>query len=198
MVCIFVSLPLALLGLSEIFFLKPRSTSERLYLETRSTSEKLYLPICILDVFTSSKYFQFIEKKLIGFQPYYHFSQFYHLCFYCQVGLSYGRRTMNGYLRQKHNIKVDETRVGKALKVASPINNQIRRSGTSRAVNPISYRADYFGHKIHFDQNEKLIAYGVTQVAAIDGHSRYVVGTCTMPIKNNIVIYEKLYRSFFQ
>ena len=87
---------------------------------------------------------------------------------------------MTGYLRQKHNIKVDETRVGKALKAASPINNQSRRSGTSRAVNPILYRADYFGRKIHFDQNEKLIAYGVTHVAAIDGHSRYVVGTCTV------------------
>ena len=105
---------------------------------------------------------------------------------------------MTGYLRLKHDIKVGETRVAKALKVASPINNQSRRSGASRAVNPIPYRADYFGHKIHFDQNEKLIAYGVTHVAAIDGHSRYIVGTCTMPIKNNIVIYEKLYRSYFQ
>ena len=101
-------------------------------------------------------------------------------------------------MRQKHNIQVGETRVGKALKAAALINNQSRRPRTSRAVNPIPYRADYFGRKIHFDQNEKLIAYGVTRVAAIDGHSRYIVGTCTMPIKNNIVIYEKLYRSFFQ
>ena len=105
---------------------------------------------------------------------------------------------MTGYLRQKHNIKVGETKVGKALKAATPINNQNRHSRTSLAVNPIPYRVDYFGDKIHFDQNEKLIAYGVTHVAAIDVHSRYIVGTCTMPIKNNIVIYEKLYRSFFQ
>ena len=105
---------------------------------------------------------------------------------------------MTGYLRQKHNIKVGETRVGKALKAAAPISNQSRHSRTSWAVNPIPYRANYFGHKIHFDQNEKLIAYGVTLVAAIDGHSCYIVGTCTMPIKNDIVIYEKLYRSLFQ
>ena len=105
---------------------------------------------------------------------------------------------MTDYLRQNHNIKVSKTRVGKTLKAATPINNQSLCSRTSRAVNPIPYRADYFGHKIHFGQNEKLIAYGVTHVAAIDGHNRYIVGTWTMPIKNNIVIYEKLYRSFFQ
>ena len=104
---------------------------------------------------------------------------------------------MTGYLRQKHNIKVGEIKVGKALKAVAPINNQSRRSRTSRAVNPIPYRADYFGHKNHFDQNEKLIAYGFTHVAAVDGHSRYIVGTRTRPNKNNIVIYEKLYRSFF-
>ena len=105
---------------------------------------------------------------------------------------------MTGYLRQKPNIKVGETRVGKAYKEAAPINNHRCHSGTSRAVNPILYRTNYFGHKIHFDQNEKLIAYGVTHVAAIGGHSRYVIGTCTMPIKNNTVIYETLYRPFFQ
>ena len=90
---------------------------------------------------------------------------------------------MTGYLRQKHNIKVAETRVGKALEVAASINNQSRYSGTSRAVNPTPYHTDYFGDKIHFGQNQKLIAYGVTHVAAISGHSRYIVGTCTMPIE---------------
>ena len=65
---------------------------------------------------------------------------------------------MTGYLRQKHNIKVGEARVGKALKAVAPINNQSRRSRTSRVVNSIPYRADYFPHKIHFDLNEKLIA----------------------------------------
>ena len=104
---------------------------------------------------------------------------------------------MTGYLRQKHNIKVGETRVGKALKAVAPISNQSRRSRTSRAVNPIPYCDDYFGQKVHFDLNEKLIAYGVTHVPAIDGHRRYIVGTYTMLIKNNIVIYEKLYWRFF-
>ena len=105
---------------------------------------------------------------------------------------------ITGYLRQKHNNKVGKTRVGKALKDTAPINSQSRRSRTSQAVNSIPYRADYFDHKINFDQNEKLIAYGVTHVAAIDDHSRYIVGTCTMSVKYNIMIYEKLYRPFFQ
>ena len=105
---------------------------------------------------------------------------------------------MTGYLRQNHNMKVGKTRVGKALKVNVPINNQSRRSGTLRSVNLIPYRANYFRHKIHYDQSEKLIASGVTQVVDIDGNGRYIVGTCTKPIKNNIVIYENLYRSFFQ
>ena len=37
------------------------------------------------------------------------------------------------------------------------------------------YRADYFSHKLHIKQNEKLEMYGVTYVTAIDGHSRMIV-----------------------
>jgi len=40
------------------------------------------------------------------------------------------------------------------------------------AVNPVPYRANYFGEKLHFDQNEKLVTYGVTHVLAVDGYSR--------------------------
>jgi hypothetical protein len=44
------------------------------------------------------------------------------------------------------------------------------------------------------DQNEKLVRFGVTHVAAIDGFSGYIVGHIIMPVKNNAVIYEELYR----
>ena len=101
---------------------------------------------------------------------------------------------MTGYIRQKHKRSVSETRIGKALSFVSPGYTQHRRTTTHRAVNPIPYRADYFGHKLHVDQNEKLAMYGVTHVAAIDGHSRYVVAVWTMPVKNNVTIYEKIYR----
>ena len=105
---------------------------------------------------------------------------------------------MTVYLKQKHNIRLNKTRVGKALKAVAPINNQSCRSRISWAVNLIPYHVYYLGYKIHFDQNEKLIAHRAKHVAATDGHRRYIVGTCTMPIQNNMVIYKKLYRSFFQ
>ena len=38
---------------------------------------------------------------------------------------------------------------------------------------------------MHFDQNAKLGMYGVTHVVAIDGHSIFIAGTYTMPVKNN-------------
>lgn len=101
---------------------------------------------------------------------------------------------MTGYLRNRHGLKVGEKKIGKSLSRVAPGNHQSRRTDTARATNPIPYRADYFGHKLHVDQNEKLVMYGVTHVVAIDGHSRYIVGGATMPIKNNGVIYERVYR----
>lgn len=50
------------------------------------------------------------------------------------------------------------------------------------------------GHKVHMDQNEKLAMFGVTHVLAIDGFSKKVVGHSTMPIKNNLAIYEDVFR----
>ena len=79
---------------------------------------------------------------------------------------------MTGYVRQKHKVAISENRVGAALSIVSPRYTAQRRTSATRAVNPIPYRADYFGHKLHIDQNEKLVMYGVTHVAAINGHSR--------------------------
>lgn len=56
------------------------------------------------------------------------------------------------------------------------------------------YNAEYVGHKLHIDQNEKLVMFGVTHVMAIDGYSKKIVGHSTMPIKNNIIIYDEVYR----
>ena len=36
--------------------------------------------------------------------------------------------------------------------------------------------------------------YGATHVVGIDGHSRFVVAASTLPIKNNIVINDEIYR----
>ena len=101
---------------------------------------------------------------------------------------------MTSYLRQKHGDIFGELLVEKALQRVSPGYNFQRRTDTARATNPVPYRPDYFSHKLHIDQNEKLVAYGVTHVAAIDSHSRYVTAATTMPIKNNQVIYTCIYR----
>lgn len=50
------------------------------------------------------------------------------------------------------------------------------------------------GHKLHLDQNEKLGMFGVTHVLAVDGYSNKIVSNATMPIKNNLVIFEEVYR----
>ena len=101
---------------------------------------------------------------------------------------------MTGYLRNKHDKNIGERRVGRALAMVSPAETEVRRTSTRRAVNPIPYRADYFGHKLHIDQNEKISMFGVTHVCAIDGYSGRIVGFVSMPIKSNQIIYEFLYR----
>lgn len=111
-----------------------------------------------------------------------------------QVGPVYGRKMMTGYIRQKHNISIGQNRIGRSLATVNPTHHQRRRQNTARQTNPIPYRADYFGHKLHIDQNEKLVMYGVTHVIAIDGHSRYIVAGNTRPVKNNVLIYEEIYR----
>ena len=60
-------------------------------------------------------------------------------------------------------------------------------------MNPVPYRASYFGEKLHFDHNEKLNMYGVVHVLAVDGYSRKIVGFIT-PRKNPIAIYGYLFR----
>ena len=46
----------------------------------------------------------------------------------------------------------------------------------------------------HVDQNEKLVMYGVTHVAAVDGFSAMIVGFVRMPVNNNVEIYDNLYQ----
>jgi len=111
-----------------------------------------------------------------------------------EVGPTYGRKMMKGFLKQKNNIDISQKRVSSALREVNPSYHHRRQTDTARLLNPIPYRALYFGHKLHIDQNEKLAMYGVTHVCAIDGHSRFVLCSSTMPIKNNVIIYEEVLR----
>lgn len=101
---------------------------------------------------------------------------------------------MTGFVKQNYGVAIGQSRISKALSTIAPRYHQRRKTNTAKLINPIPYRADYFGHKLHLDQNEKLKMYGVTHVAAIDGHSRFVVAGTTMPRKNNLKIYEEIYR----
>ena len=69
---------------------------------------------------------------------------------------------MTGFIRKEFGLSVGQNRVGNTLATIRPRHHLQRKEGTFRQVNTMPYRADYFGQKMHFDQNEKLVMYGVT------------------------------------
>lgn len=91
-------------------------------------------------------------------------------------------------------ITVSERRVGESLSRVNPGYNHQRRTATARQINPHCYHADYFGHKLHVDQSEKLVMFGCTHICAVDGYSSKIVGFITMQVKNSYVIYSDLFQ----
>lgn len=78
-----------------------------------------------------------------------------------------------------------EGRIRKSLSRVASLYHQ-RQRGAERQINPQPYTAEYHGHKLHMDQNEKLVNYGVVHVCAIDGFSRFIPSFACMPTKNNV------------
>lgn len=113
------------------------------------------------------------------------------------VGHAYGRRTMHGLLASQ-GVRVSQARLARAVQLIAPIQYAARQRNTQRMLNPIPYCARYYGEKLHLDQNEKCVMFGVTHVLAIDGYSRKIVGFVTIPKKNSIVIYDMLFRPLLQ
>ena len=109
------------------------------------------------------------------------------------VGHSYGRRSLQGLLRSE-GIHVSQRRLGASLRRTFPIAHSQRSLTLGRAMNPIPYRATFYGEKLHVDQNEKLVMFGVVHVVAVDGFSRKIVGFSTMLRKNPITIYGTIMR----
>lgn len=99
---------------------------------------------------------------------------------------------MTGLLSSQ-GIRCAEIRVGTSLKRVSSSYHRRRQARMERQTNPIPYRAYYFGEKLHIDQNEKLVMFGLTHICAIDGFSGRIVWFTIMPVKNNILIYQHLY-----
>ena len=110
-----------------------------------------------------------------------------------EVGGNYGRKMMTGRLRSM-GVSISERKVGNALKKICRSTQAEKRIQAGRSFNPKVYKADYFGHKLHVDQNEKIVIDGVTHVVARDGYSGIITGYTTMTIKSNLTIYEKMFR----
>jgi hypothetical protein len=100
---------------------------------------------------------------------------------------------MKGYLLSK-GIPVSEHMLRTTLPSAAPGAHIQRQSDGLERANPHLYVARYFGHKLHVDQNEKMAMFGITYVLARDGYSGKIVGSSVMPAKNNLTIYEEVYR----
>ena len=104
----------------------------------------------------------------------------------------YGRKMLQGYIDQKVNrVFGSECHVGSSLRRVAPYYHNHRQRGTERQLDPQPYTAEYHGHKLHMDQNEKLAAHGVVHDCAIDGYSRYIPAFVCMPVKNNVIIFLK-------
>ena len=104
---------------------------------------------------------------------------------------------MKGFLHSR-GIRVWDKRIGQALGTVAPGYHARRQQATFRQTNPVPYYSECVGHKLHIDQNEKLVMYGATHVLAVDGHSGYILALITMPIKNNLLIYEYLFRPLLE
>ena len=104
---------------------------------------------------------------------------------------------VEGLLRSS-GIVVSQNRVGRSLSRTFPFEHNLRRLNMHSLINPYPYRADYFSQKLHFDQNEKLVMYGIVHVIAVDGYSCKIVGFITIPRKNSTAIYNTLFHPILQ
>ena len=112
-----------------------------------------------------------------------------------KVGETYGRKMMKGYLAAAKGIQVSELKLKTLMPIIAPQNHYSRQQNSQERSNPSLYTARYFGHKLHLDQNEKLVHYGVTYVFARDGFSGKIVSATLMPRKNNEIIYMDVYKT---
>lgn len=110
-----------------------------------------------------------------------------------RIGHSYGRRAMQGLLRSR-GIFVSQRRLGLSLRRIFPMAHAQRTANVIQHLNPIPYRANFFGEMLHLDQIEKLNMFRVVHVLAVDGYSRKIVGFITIPKKNHIAICRYLFR----
>ena len=105
----------------------------------------------------------------------------------------YSTKMVTSYLRSM-GTSISENTVVKVMKKIYPYHASEKHFKAARNLNPKPYHVDYFGQKLYVDQNEKIVMYGATHVIARDGYSGMVVVIATMAIKNNLTIYEQIFR----
>ena len=72
---------------------------------------------------------------------------------------------LTGALRSQ-GVYAAQSRVRSAMMEADPANYALRQHDIARRFNPVPYNAQYLGHKLHIDLNEKLVHYGCIIVGA--------------------------------
>ena len=90
------------------------------------------------------------------------------------MGENYDRKVMHGVMKAS-GINVGETKTGKILDKINPETQRKTENVADRLLNPKVYNAKYFGHKIYYNQNEKLGMFGVIHVCVQDGFSNKIV-----------------------
>ncbi|CAG2185117.1 unnamed protein product [Mytilus edulis] len=108
------------------------------------------------------------------------------------TGPTYGRKLVTGFLRSK-GYNLGERSVRTSLLDISPFYVAQRRAVVERNTNPSAYYAEYAGHKLHMDQNEKQNLE--SEVLASDGFSGKITAYALMPFKNNLLKYDNVYKS---
>ena len=64
---------------------------------------------------------------------------------------------MKGYIEATKGIRVSERKLKQVLPAIAPVGHYARQTSSLERSNPAIYSARYFDHKVHLDQNEKLI-----------------------------------------
>jgi hypothetical protein len=77
----------------------------------------------------------------------------------------------------------------------APVTRAVPLKTTENTDNAVIHNAQYFGSKLHLPKSDEFLPFGVKYVAVFDDYSRKIVAGVTMPTKNNIAIYDKVYRS---
>ncbi len=99
---------------------------------------------------------------------------------------------MTGLLASQ-GIRASQARVGKALKDTHPQYHNKRVTSSAKLLNPLSYTADYFGHKLHIDAPVKKLNFMLNFMLYVTcwigiGNVRYQEISLPMIISNFLTV----------